>query len=73
MVREMLACVDEFVRLQGGPLAERLPTELTHKVLYTCEGTHTHKYQTHCVNAFVRARALSHTHTHTHTHAHTAA
>lgn len=34
--RETLACMDELVRLQRRPLAERLSAQLAHEVLYTC-------------------------------------
>ena len=30
-----VACVDELMCLQGGPLTEGFPTQLTHEVLYT--------------------------------------
>lgn len=33
---ETLTCVDELVCLQSRPLTERLSTQLTHEVLYTC-------------------------------------
>lgn len=31
-----LACVDKLVCLQSRPLTERLSTQFTHEVLYTC-------------------------------------